>query len=161
MGNIRSIVKYHQFGGALRLVFLSIVIITNTKRFSKKIPGSLVAIVVMTLAAWILQQYCGVCSIETIGDRFTISNKLPELSLPTINFEIMKGLVAPALTIALLGAIESLLSATVADGVTGERHDSNSELIGQGLAKYACTIVWRNTCYGCYCTYNDQYKQRR
>lgn len=114
--------------------FLSIVIITNTKRFSKKIPGSLVAIVVMTLAAWVLQQYCGVNSIETIGDRFTISNKLPELSLPTINFEIMKGLVAPALTIALLGAIESLLSATVADGVTGERHDSNSELIGQGLA---------------------------
>ena len=114
--------------------FLSIVIITNTKRFSKKIPGSLVAIVVMTLAAWVLQQYCGINPIETIGDRFTISNKLPELSLPTINFEVMKGLVAPALTIALLGAIESLLSATVADGVTGERHDSNSELIGQGLA---------------------------
>lgn len=113
---------------------LSIVIITNTKRFSKKIPGSLVAIVVMTVGAWALQRYAGVDTIETIGDRFVITAKLPELSLPHIDFATLRGLMAPAFTIALLGAIESLLSATVADGVSGDHHDSNAELIGQGMA---------------------------
>lgn len=113
---------------------LSVVIIVLTPRLSKKIPGSLVAIIMMTVGVLILRQWAGVTSIETIGDRFAISNVLPDARVPQLTWETVKGLIAPALTIAVLGAIESLLSATVADGVTGEHHDSNTELIGQGVA---------------------------
>ncbi len=113
---------------------VSILIIIYTPRFSKKIPGSLIAIVVLTLAVWLLRTYAGVTSIETIGDRFTINAMLPEAQVPTITWDVIKSLVAPAITIAVLGAIESLLSATVADGVIGDKHDSNAELVGQGIA---------------------------
>lgn len=119
---------------------VSIVIITLTPRFSKKIPGSLVAIIVMTLAALILKQFYGVTSIETIGDRFSINSELPSATVPALSWDIIKSLVSPALTIAILGAIESLLSATVADGVIGHHHDSNTELIGQGLANLASPL---------------------
>lgn len=119
---------------------VSVIIIAITPRFSKKIPGSLIAIIIMTVFALILKSYCGVASIETIGDRFTINAQLPEAQLPGINWETIKSLVSPALTIAILGAIESLLSATVADGVIGDHHDSNTELIGQGLANLATPL---------------------
>lgn len=112
----------------------SIVLIAVTPRFSKKIPGSLVAIIIMTLAALVLRNNFGIMSVETIGDRFAINPELPDTQIPAMTWETVKALVSPALTIAILGAIESLLSATVADGVTGDRHDSNTELIGQGLA---------------------------
>ena len=105
-----------------------------------KIPGSLVAIVVMTVAALLLKEYAGVTSIETIGDRFSISSRLPEAAVPDLTWDTIKALVTPALTIAVLGAIESLLSATVADGVTGDHHNSNTELIGQGLANIVSPI---------------------
>lgn len=113
---------------------LSVVAIALTPRLSRKVPGSLVAIVVMTVAAYLLRTYAGVESIETIGDRFSIRAELPSAAVPVLTWEGVKQLVQPALTIAVLGAIESLLSATVADGVTGCRHDSNQELIGQGIA---------------------------
>lgn len=113
---------------------LSVVAIALTPRLSHKVPGSLVAIVVMTVAAYLLRTYAGVESIETIGDRFSIRAELPSAAVPVLTWEGVKQLVQPALTIAVLGAIESLLSATVADGVTGRRHDSNQELIGQGIA---------------------------
>ena len=119
---------------------VSVIIIAITPRFSKKIPGSLIAIILMTVLALILKNYCGVTSIETIGDRFTINAQLPEAQLPGLNWETIKSLVSPALTIAILGAIESLLSATVADGVIGDHHDSNTELIGQGLANLATPL---------------------
>lgn len=119
---------------------LSVVIISITPRFSKKIPGSLIAIIVMTVAALLLKNFAGVATIETIGDRFTINAQLPEAQLPGLTWETIKGLVSPALTIAILGAIESLLSATVADGVIGDRHDSNTELIGQGIAHLATPL---------------------
>ncbi len=119
---------------ALAIGVLSIVIIALTPRFAKKIPGSLVAILVMTVVAWLLKTYGGIDSIETIGDRFVISSALPPLVIPSVNLDIVRNLISPAVTIAILGAIESLLSATVADGVTGCRHDSNAELVGQGLA---------------------------
>ena len=119
---------------------VSVIIIAITPRFSKKIPGSLIAIILMTVFALILKNYCGVTSIETIGDRFTINAQLPEAQLPGLNWETIKSLVSPALTIAILGAIESLLSATVADGVIGDHHDSNTELIGQGLANLATPL---------------------
>ena len=106
----------------------------------KALPGSLVAIIVMTIAALLLKQYAGITSIETIGDRFSISSQLPGAVVPELTWETIKGLVGPAVTIAVLGAIESLLSATVADGVIGDHHNSNTELIGQGIANIASPL---------------------
>ncbi len=119
---------------------LSIVIITLMPRISKKIPGSLIAIIVVTIVALLLKEFCGVDSIETIGDRFSINAKIPEAQMPQMTWDTIKGLAAPAFTIAILGAIESLLSATVADGVTGDHHRSNTELIGQGIANLATPL---------------------
>lgn len=119
---------------------VSVVIIMLTPKVSKKIPGSLVAIIVMTVVALLLKQFAGVESIETIGDRFAISNSLPEATVPALSWETIKNLVSPAITIAILGAIESLLSAAVADGVIGDHHNSNTELIAQGVANLASPI---------------------
>ena len=118
---------------------VSVAIIASTPKFSKRIPGSLIAIIVMTVVALLLKQYAGI-SIETIGDRFSISSELPDATVPELTWETVKGLVAPAMTIAILGAIESLLSATVADGVIGDHHNSNTELIGQGVANIVSPI---------------------
>ena len=106
----------------------------------KALPGSLVAIVLMTVAVLLLKQYAGVTSIETIGDRFSINSTLPGAVVPELSWETIKGLVGPAVTIAVLGAIESLLSATVADGVIGDHHNTNTELIGQGIANLASPL---------------------
>ena len=119
---------------------VSVVVIAITPRFSKKIPGSLVAIILMTVVALLLKNFAGVSSIETIGDRFSISSELPEAHVPEMTWETIKQLVSPAITIAILGAIESLLSATVADGVIGDHHDSNTELIAQGVANLASPL---------------------
>ena len=119
---------------------LSVVIIALTPKVSKKIPGSLVAIIVMTIAALIMKNYFGVTTIETIGDRFSVSSDIPDAHMPAMTWDTIKSLVAPALTIAVLGAIESLLSATVADGVIGAHHNSNTELVAQGLANIASPI---------------------
>ena len=119
---------------------VSVAIIATTPKLSKRVPGSLIAIIVMTVAALLLKTYAGVTSIETIGDRFSISSELPDAVVPELTWETIKGLVAPALTIAILGAIESLLSATVADGVIGDHHNSNTELIGQGVANLVTPI---------------------
>ena len=118
----------------------SVAIIAVAPKLSKRVPGSLIAIIVMTVTALLLKQYAGVTSIETIGDRFSISSTLPDAVVPELTWETVKGLVAPALTIAVLGAIESLLSATVADGVIGDHHNSNTELIGQGVANIVSPI---------------------
>ena len=123
----------------------SVVVIALWPKISRrsvagKLPGSLIAIILMTVAALLLKQYMGVTSIETIGDRFSISNQLPGAQVPSLTWDIIKGLVSPAITIAILGAIESLLSATVADGVIGDRHNSNTELIAQGVANLASPI---------------------
>lgn len=113
---------------------ISVAVIAVTPRFTKKIPGSLIAIIVITITVYLMKVYGGVTSIDTIGDRFTIQSELPEAVVPNLNWEAIKNLFPVAITIAVLGAIESLLSATVADGVTGDRHDSNTELIAQGAA---------------------------
>ena len=118
----------------------SVAVIAVMPKLSKKVPGSLVAIVVMTVGVLLLKQYAGVTTVETIGDRFSISATLPEAVVPALSWETVKGLVSPAVTIAVLGAIESLLSTTVADGAIGDHHNSNTELIGQGIANIASPI---------------------
>ncbi len=119
---------------ALGVGVLTILIIVFTPKLSKKVPGSLVAIVVMTVLVYILKSKFGVTSVETIGDKFTINASFPTPQWINIDFTMINQLLPSAITIALLGAIESLLSATVADGVTGDRHDSNVELVAQGAA---------------------------
>ena len=118
---------------------LSVVIIACTPMISKKIPGSLIAIIVMTIAGVVMTNYFDI-HVETIGDRFQINPKGLEANVPVLSWEAIKGLISPALTIAILGAIESLLSATVADGIIGHRHNSNQELIGQGIANIISPI---------------------
>lgn len=116
---------------------LSILLIIISPRISKKIPGSLVAIVVMTLAVYIGNEIMGIealASVETIGKRFEIQASIPAPQELRFNMETIALLMSPAFTIAMLGAIESLLSATVADGVTGDRTNNNTELIAQGAA---------------------------
>lgn len=105
----------------------------------KKIPGSLVAIIVITLLG-ILLKSMGVEGLDTIGDRFSIKASLPGAEVPNITWENVKELLPVAVTIALLGAIESLLSATVADGVINDKHNSNTELIAQGVANIVTPI---------------------
>ena len=115
-----------------------LVIVLSPKALNKvpvlgKIPGSLWGILLGTIAVLILKQQ-GIEGIDTIGDRFHIQAQLPEMAVPSISFELVKRLMPVAFTIAILGAIESLLSATVADGVISDRHDSNMELVAQGVA---------------------------
>lgn len=118
----------------------SILIIAFTPRLSKKIPGSLVAIVFFSLLAFLLKHFAHIEGLECIGDRYTIQTTLPRPVLPTLSMETVRELFPSAFTIALLGAIESLLSASVADGVTGDRHRSNTELIAQGAANLVVPI---------------------
>lgn len=119
---------------ALLIGIISIAIIVFMPRISKKIPGSLVAIIIMTIVVYLMRTYGGITGIETIGDRFIINASLPQPETISINLETINLLLPSAFTIAMLGAIESLLSATVADGVTGDKHNSNTELIAQGAA---------------------------
>ena len=112
----------------------SILLIVYVPKISRKIPGSLVAIIVMTAVVYLLKECCGITGIETIGDRFDISNEIPDPQPLHIDMTTINQLLPPAFAIAILGAIESLLSATVADGASGDHHDSNTELIGQGVA---------------------------
>lgn len=118
----------------------SIAIIVLTPKFSKKIPGSLIAIIIMTVIAYALREYFGITDLETIGDRFKINAALPSPEKISLNPETIHLLLPSAFTIAMLGAIESLLSATVADGVTGDKHNSNTELIAQGAANIIVPI---------------------
>jgi SulP family sulfate permease len=116
--------------------FGSLALMIVWQRFVKKIPGSLVALI----AATVVVQVFGL-HVETIGTRFgTIPSSFPMISLPHVNFGVIKELFQPALTIAILGAIEALLSAVVADGMIGAKHRSNTELIAQGIANIASPL---------------------
>ena len=95
---------------------------------SRKIPGSLVAIIVTTIIVSL-----GHLPVKTIGDLYTIKAGLPTFTLPDISFALIRQMISPAFTIAVLAAIESLLSCVVSDGMIGDRHRSNAELVGQGV----------------------------
>ncbi len=123
---------------ALVTAVVSLAIIVVTPKISKRLPGALISIILVTFGTWLASRFVPGFDVETIGDRFgNMSTDIPtphgfELNMATINM-----LLPSAFTIAVLGAIESLLSATVADGVTGSRTNSNTELIGQGIANVA------------------------
>ncbi len=112
----------------------SVIIIFVTPRFLRKIPGSLIAIIFMTVIVFFLKKYMGFNNLETIGERFIINSQLPSVTPIKFNIESIRLLFPSAFTIAMLVAIESLLSATVADGIIGTKHNSNTELIAQGAA---------------------------
>jgi SulP family sulfate permease len=116
------------------IAIISVAIIIITPKFSRKIPGSLVSIIAITVGVYFLNKYTGISGIETIGDRYNIQSQLPDIKQIPLSLESIRILFPSAFTIAILCAIESLLSATVADGVTGAKHNSNSELIAQGVA---------------------------
>ena len=112
------------------IALVTLIIILLWPKVNQKIPGSLVAIIITTAAVrWFH------LPVETIGSRFgTISSVIPRPVIPVVNLSTLKHLIPPAFTIAMLGAIESLLSAVVADGMIGGNHRSNMELIAQGAA---------------------------
>lgn len=113
------------------LAILTLLIVWFTPKFFKKIPSPLIAMIVATA----IQSYFQFKTVSTIGSTFGgIPSILPFFKLPSIELKEALNLIGPAFTIALLGAIESLLSATAADGMARTRHHSNQELIGQGLA---------------------------
>lgn len=121
---------------ALGIALVTIVIISVWPRYNKKIPGTLIALLATTAAVAIFD-----LPVETIGSRFgEIKASIPAPAWPMADFETFRLLLAPAFTIAMLGAIESLLSAMVAVGATGGRHRSNTELIGQGIANIVTPI---------------------
>ena len=113
-----------------------LVICFGWRKVTKKIPGSLIALIVGTAASILLSKFAGI-EFNTIGSKFpALADGLPMPSpvIPSISFDTISQLVSPAFTIAILCAIESLLAAMVADGATGKRHHANTELIGQGIA---------------------------
>jgi len=114
-----------------------LLIILAVNRFMPRVPGSILALVTLTVAARVLH-----LPIDTIGTRFGgIPSGLPHVSMPAFHPTLIPGLVAPAVTVAMLGAIESLMSAMVADKMTGDRHDSNVELVAQGVANIVSPLV--------------------
>lgn len=127
-------INWYAFGMAV----VSVLLIIYFPRINRTIPGSLVAILLTTIATLIWN-----IPVETIGSRFgQISGELPAFRFPSVeSFEVLKSLIQPAFTIALLGAIESLLSAMVADGIIGGNHRSNMELVAQGVANMVVPFV--------------------
>ncbi|WP_318663946.1 SulP family inorganic anion transporter [Treponema sp.] len=129
-------VNWYAFGmAAICLAFIFI-----WSKFIKKIPGSIVVIVIATVASVLLDKYCGL-KCDTIGSRYTIPS-ISELkpTMPDFNISTIIDLFPTAISIAVLAAIESLLSAVVADGMIGTKHDSNTELIAQGVANIASPV---------------------
>lgn len=122
---------------SLALFSLTLVIFGPKIPKLSKVPGPLLALVTVT----VLQYFVGFEGIRTIGSAFGgIPQGLPEFSLPEVSFSQIILLIGPAFAIAMLGAIESLLSAVVADGMAGTKHNSNQELVGQGIANIVAPL---------------------
>lgn len=121
---------------ALGTALVALAIIVYFPRLNRRLPSPFVALIVTTVGAWLLK-----LPVETVGSRFgSLPSSLPQPVMPHISLDDATRLVAPAVSIALLGAIESLLSAVVADGMIGGRHRSNMELVAQGVANIASPL---------------------
>ena len=122
---------------ATSLSVVALAIILLMMRYVKRVPGYIVALFVGTGLAVILK-----LPIETIGTRFGgIPSGLPHFAIPPLKFDLIRPLISPAITVAMLGAIESLMSAVVSDRMSGDRHNPNVELIAQGIANVASPLV--------------------
>jgi SulP family sulfate permease len=123
-------------GTALGLGLLSLAILLLLPRFTKRVPGSIVAVVVCTVAVELFH-----LPVETIGSKFGgIPGGLPPFAIPDFHSEHILPLIPSAFTVAMLAALESMLSAVVADGMTGDRHNPNVELVAQGIANIASPV---------------------
>ena len=120
---------------ALIVGAVSLAILIISPYIFKKIPGSLIAVIVGILMVKFLP-----LKVSTIGNLYTISNALPSFHLPTVNFEIVQAAIPNAFTIAILAAIESLLSCVVADGMINGKHRSDMELVAQGAGNIASAL---------------------
>ncbi len=128
--------QFHTFNfEALIIGTVSLAVLVLFPKFIKKIPPSIFAIVISALLVKIFNM-----NVNTIGSLYTISSALPVPSLPEFSFETVKSIIPDAFTIAVLAAVESLLSCVVADGMTGSRHNSNMELIAQGAGNIASAL---------------------
>ena len=126
--------SFNVFSAAIAIA--TIVISIGWQKVTRKVPGSLIAILATTAAAYFLR-----LPVETIGSKFgAISSSFPHPTVPALSWPVIQQLIRPAFTIALLGGIESLLSAVVADGMTGGSHRSNMELVAQGAANMASAV---------------------
>jgi SulP family sulfate permease len=123
-------------GAALGLGLLSLAILLFLPRFTKRVPGSIVAVIVCTVAVEVFH-----LPVETIGSKFGgIPGGLPPFAIPDFHSEHILPLIPSAFTVAMLAALESMLSAVVADGMTGDRHNPNVELVAQGIANIASPV---------------------
>lgn len=120
---------------ALLVGALCLLVLIFWPRISRRIPGSLIAIV----ASVLLVKLCNL-PVNTIGDLYSISSSLPAFTLPEFSFSAVGALLPDALTIAVLAAIESLLSCVVADGMIGSKHNSNMELVAQGIGNIGLAL---------------------
>ena len=136
---------FHVNWWAFGIGLFSLLICIFMPKITKRVPGSLAAIIFATLVVWLLKEFApeswGAASIQTIGDLYALPHGIPAPHVPSLElaegesfFTMIQKLFPAAFTIAMLGAIESLLSAMVADGVIGDKHNSNTELIAQGVA---------------------------
>ena len=130
---------------AVAIGFFSLMVCIFMPKLTKRIPGSLAAIILATAGVWALKEFApeswGIAGLQTISDLYELPHGIPAPHVPSLElaegetfFTLIQKLFPSAFTIAMLGAIESLLSAMVADGVIGDKHNSNTELIAQGVA---------------------------
>ena len=127
------------------------------RALSPRIPGPIVALLLATAAVYFFK-----LPVETIGTKFGgIPAGLPHLQIPKFRFDLIHGLLGPAFTVAMLGAIESLMSAVVSDRMSGDRHNPNVELIGAGHRQLFLPDVRRAAGHGRHCAYGDQHPLRR
>ena len=130
---------------AVAIGFFSLIVCIFMPKLTKRIPGSLAAIILATAGVWALKEFApeswGIAGLQTISDLYELPHGIPAPHVPSLElaegetfFTLIQKLFPSAFTIAMLGAIESLLSAMVADGVIGDKHNSNTELIAQGVA---------------------------
>lgn len=149
--NINSLNIY-----SILTALICLVSVLLTPKFVPKIPGPLIGLLLSTLiAVWLYPN-----QVPTIGSTFgNIPSELPKFQMLDITYERIIELIRPAFAIAILGAIESLLSAVVADGMTKSKHNSNRELMGQGVANIVTPFFWGGSSDRRYCSYSNQYKK--
>ncbi|MBR5497958.1 MAG: sulfate permease [Clostridia bacterium] len=128
--------QFHTFNyEALIIGAVSLAVLIIFPKFIKKIPPSIFAILISAVLVKVFNM-----NVNTIGSLYTISSSIPMPSVPAVSFDTVKAIIPDAFTIAVLAAVESLLSCVVADGMTGSRHNSNTELIAQGAGNIASAL---------------------